>query len=97
MLESASGAAIALEDGTTLSAANIVVGVGTVPNNGWLRGLALAHCGGVPCDKFGRAAENVWAVGDVAAWEDERYGDRFRHEHWTRATEQASVVASARS
>ncbi|GAA4753024.1 FAD/NAD(P)-binding oxidoreductase [Nocardioides endophyticus] len=84
-----------LADGTELHADHVVVGIGAAPNNAWLVGLGLADGGGVPCDHQGRALDNVWAVGDVAAWHEPAFGDRARHEHWTSAVDQAAVTAAA--
>lgn len=92
--EGAEGVTVRLADGSELSARRAVVGIGAVPNNGWLSGLGLDRPGGVPCDSRGRALADVWALGDVAAWEEPVFGDQTRHEHWTRAIDQASVVAA---
>ena len=61
--------------------------------SGW-SGSGLTVDDGVVCDQEGRAAEGIWAVGDVARWAD-GLGGSFRREHWTSATEQAAAVASA--
>ncbi|GGJ40801.1 NAD(P)/FAD-dependent oxidoreductase [Streptomyces brasiliensis] len=87
--------AVRLADGTELVAAHVVVGIGAKPNNDWLAGLGLDDAAGVPCDARGRAADRVWALGDVAVWEEPMYGDCARHEHWTTAVDQAAVVAAA--
>lgn len=86
---------VRLADGTELTAAHVVVGIGAEPNNAWLGGLGLDDAAGVPCDARGRAGDRVWALGDVAAWEQPVHGDRVRHEHWTSAVDQAAVVAAA--
>lgn len=86
---------VSLADGTTVKAPHVVVGIGAAPNTGWLSGLGLDHPGGVPCDRHGQAAPGVWALGDVATWEDAVFDDHRRHEHWTSAVEQAAVVAAS--
>lgn len=74
----------------------LVVGVGSTPAVGWLKGSGLAVADGVLCDQQGRASvPGVWAVGDVAAWLDPVTGRCRRVEHWTRAGEQARTVAHA--
>ncbi|MFD5497927.1 NAD(P)/FAD-dependent oxidoreductase [Streptomyces sp. NPDC127091] len=93
--ESAGAVAVRLADGTELSAAHVVVGIGAEPNNAWLSGLGLDDAAGVPCDARGRAGDRVWALGDVAAWEQPGHRDAVRHEHWTSAVDQAAVVAAA--
>ncbi|WP_141692078.1 NAD(P)/FAD-dependent oxidoreductase [Nocardia brasiliensis] len=89
-----------LSDGTEVAADLVVIGVGSRPVTEWLAesGIALADPaagGGVLADEVGRtSAERVWAVGDVAAWQQEA-GHRKRIEHWTNAGEQARLVACA--
>lgn len=86
---------VRLVDGTELSADCAVVGIGTVPDNGWLAGLGLAADEPLSCDSRGLVdgTPGVYAVGDVAAWRQPTRGDVLRLEHWTSATEQAGVVA----
>jgi 3-phenylpropionate/trans-cinnamate dioxygenase ferredoxin reductase subunit len=57
--------------------------------------LESTGVGGVHCSPTGRVhgMQGVWAVGDVAAWDDPLYGRPHRHEHWTNAGDQANVVA----
>ncbi|TKJ34383.1 FAD-dependent oxidoreductase [Blastococcus sp. CCUG 61487] len=86
---------VRLTDGTVLSAATVLVGIGAVPNDGWLADSGLLVDNGVVCDRFCRAVDSdrVWAVGDVARWQDPRHPAERRVEHWTNAVEQAAVVA----
>ncbi|RBY81097.1 NAD(P)/FAD-dependent oxidoreductase [Blastococcus sp. TF02-09] len=92
---SAGNLAVRLTDGSTLSAATVLVGIGAVPNDGWLADSGLLVDNGVVCDRYCRAvdSERVWAVGDVARWQDPRYPADVRLEHWTNAVEQAAAVA----
>ena len=94
-ITSLTGEGATLEDGTTVSADAVVVGVGGRLDLDWLSGTGLDLSGGIPCDEHGRVQglDGVWAVGDAAAWTDPRHGDRVRHEHWTSATDQATAVA----
>ncbi|GAB3348241.1 NAD(P)/FAD-dependent oxidoreductase [Amycolatopsis echigonensis] len=87
--------AVALDDGTTLAAATVVVGIGAVPNDDWLAGSGIATDDGVLCDSRCRSIvdPHVWAVGDVARWWHARYERTVRFEHWTNAVEQAACVA----
>ena len=87
------GLRVFLGDGTELPAATVVVGIGAVPNDEWLRGSGLTIEDGVVCDQFSRAAEHVHAVGDVARWFHPRHRRLVRAEHWTNAVEQANQVA----
>lgn len=81
--------------GGELRGDQVVVGLGTVPDTGWLAGLGADPAGGLPCDTRGLVdgTTNVYAVGDVAAWRHPVTGERRRDEHWTSAGEQAVVVA----
>lgn len=94
---------VVLRDGDVLPAGVVVVGIGAVPNDGWLAGSGVRVDDGVVCDEVGRVLgedgavlPGVHAVGDVARWSpaDDRgaTGPR-RVEHWTGAVEQATTVA----
>jgi 3-phenylpropionate/trans-cinnamate dioxygenase ferredoxin reductase subunit len=80
---------LALADGTVLAADVVLVAVGAVPETGWLEGSQRRLADGVVCDADGHAADDVYAVGDVARW------DGRRSEHWTNAGWQADRVAAA--
>ena len=86
---------VRLTDARTLTADVVVVGIGAIPNDEWLASSGLEIDRGVVCDKYCRAvnAPNVYAVGDVARWQNPRHDQLTRVEHWTNANEQASVVA----
>jgi 3-phenylpropionate/trans-cinnamate dioxygenase ferredoxin reductase subunit len=79
---------LTLADGTVLAADIVLEAVGAVPETGWLEGSQLRLDDGVVCDAEGRAADDVYAVGDVARW------DGRRSEHWTNAGWQADRVAA---
>jgi NADPH-dependent 2,4-dienoyl-CoA reductase/sulfur reductase-like enzyme len=89
------GVAVELADGRQLAADAAVVGIGGVPRLDWLAGTGLDTSLGLACGPTGRVhgLEGVWAVGDVAAWDDPVTGGRHRHEHWTSAGDQATVAA----
>jgi 3-phenylpropionate/trans-cinnamate dioxygenase ferredoxin reductase subunit len=80
---------LALDNGTELDADVVLEAIGGVPETGWLAGSTLQLADGVVCDAAGRAAQDIYAVGDVARW------DGHRGEHWTNAGEQADRVAAA--
>ena len=88
---------VALVGGSRVTADVVVLGIGGVPRLGWMDGAPEAGAvpGGLPCGPTGRVdgLPGVWAVGDVAAWQDPTHGDRHRHEHWTSAGDQAATVA----
>lgn len=88
---------VRLADGTAVDADVVVVGIGVVPNTGWLDGSGLELADGVVCDASCLAVggdDRVAAVGDVARWDHPRYGSS-RIEHWTNAGEQATHAAKA--
>ena len=89
------GLVVRLADGTRLPAATVLVAIGAVPNDGWLRSSGLRIDDGVVCDRYSRAlgTRHVHAVGDVARWPHPRHGRTVRIEHWTNAVEQAACVA----
>jgi phthalate 3,4-dioxygenase ferredoxin reductase subunit len=86
---------VILDDGSGLTASTVVVGIGAVPNDVWLRSSDLEIDDGVICDEYCRArgAQEVFAAGDVARWPHPRYSEHVRVEHWTNAVEQAACVA----
>jgi NADPH-dependent 2,4-dienoyl-CoA reductase/sulfur reductase-like enzyme len=85
---------VELADGSVIKADLVVVGIGTIPNVGWLEDSGLALDDGVLCDEFLSAANGIYAVGDVARWLNPHYGEVMRMEHWTSAGEQANAVAT---
>lgn len=86
---------VELTNGDVLDADYVVIGIGAVPNDGWLASSGLYVDNGVVCDKYLRVldAPNVFAVGDVCRWQNPRHDRLTRVEHWTNAVEQAAIVA----
>ncbi|GAB3353781.1 NAD(P)/FAD-dependent oxidoreductase [Modestobacter lapidis] len=86
---------VRLTDGTELAAATVVVGIGAVPNDGWLADSGLPIENGVMCDEYSRAldAPDVYAIGDVARWFHPGHREYLRVEHWTNAVEQGVCAA----
>ncbi|GAA4558075.1 FAD/NAD(P)-binding oxidoreductase [Pseudonocardia xishanensis] len=92
-----SGLGVELADGSQLEADVVVVGIGGRPDLDWLADTGLDLSDGVQCDSSGRVLglDGVWALGDMASWEDPELGGHHRHEHWTSTSDQATVVARA--
>ena len=87
---------VLLDDGTSVDADVVVVGVGVAPSTEWLDGSGLTLENGVVCDETLLAAPGVVAAGDIARWPNLAFGGTvMRLEHWTNATEQG-VAAAAR-
>lgn len=85
---------VALSDGSRIEADLVVVGIGVVPEVGWLAGSGLALGDGVLCDATCAAsAPGVSAAGDVARWTNPLFGEAMRVEHWTNAVEQGEAAA----
>jgi 3-phenylpropionate/trans-cinnamate dioxygenase ferredoxin reductase component len=84
---------VRLTDGTVLSAALVVIGIGVVPNTAWLDGSGLTVDDGIVCDATGQATSGVFAAGDVARWPSRRYGRSLRIEHWDNAIAMGEHVA----
>jgi phthalate 3,4-dioxygenase ferredoxin reductase subunit len=89
------GLNIRFTDGSSVPAATVVVGIGSVPNEGWLKSSGLRVADGVVCDPYSRVAgaPGVHAAGDVARWFHPGHRALVRAEHWTNAVEQAACVA----
>ncbi|WP_457966977.1 FAD-dependent oxidoreductase [Arthrobacter sp. D1-29] len=86
---------VRLADGMELPADIVVVAIGGIPATDWLADSGLTLENGVVCDEQCRAAEGIYAVGDVARWFHSGAGDLVRLENRTNATEQSAVVAAA--
>ncbi|NBH08434.1 FAD-dependent oxidoreductase, partial [Amycolatopsis sp. SID8362] len=86
-------AGVRLETGEVLPADVAVVAFGAAPATEWLAGSGVLCDNGVVCDSRCRAAEGIYAAGDVARWHHERLDVLLRLENRTNATEQAVAVA----
>ncbi|HEX4868460.1 MAG TPA: FAD-dependent oxidoreductase [Acidimicrobiales bacterium] len=84
---------VRLTDGTLLDADLVVVGIGVVPNTGWLEASGLTLDNGVVCDETCLAAPRVVACGDVARWPNPRFGELMRVEHWDNAVSMGAHAA----
>ncbi|MCI3242626.1 NAD(P)/FAD-dependent oxidoreductase [Streptomyces spinosisporus] len=87
--------AVLLEDGRTVPAEIVVVGVGARPCVEWLEGSGVQLDNGVKCGADGRTSlAGVVAVGDCANWYDPRAGTHRRVEHWTGARERPDAAVA---
>ena len=84
---------LALDDGSEVRAEVVVVGVGVVPNTGWLEGSGLTLDNGVRCDETCLAAPGIVAAGDVASWPNPRFDEVMRVEQWENAIEMGEHAA----
>jgi NADPH-dependent 2,4-dienoyl-CoA reductase/sulfur reductase-like enzyme len=85
---------VRLGDGSVVEADVVVVGVGVVPETGWLETSGLPLENGVVCDSTcATAAPGVVAAGDIARWPNNLFGETMRIEHWSNAVEQGAAAA----
>jgi NADPH-dependent 2,4-dienoyl-CoA reductase/sulfur reductase-like enzyme/nitrite reductase/ring-hydroxylating ferredoxin subunit len=84
---------VVLDDGTTLEADLVVVGVGVIPR------LELAEAAGLEVDlgivvddRLRTSDPDIWAAGDAARYPDPRAGS-IRVEHWALAQRQGQAAA----
>lgn len=85
---------VRLDDGTSVDADVVVVGVGVEPATEWLEDSGLALVRGVLCDETLLAAPGVVAAGDVCRWPNRLFdSEPMRLEHWTNAAEQGVAAA----
>jgi NADPH-dependent 2,4-dienoyl-CoA reductase/sulfur reductase-like enzyme len=87
--------AVLLEDGRSIPADIVVVGVGARPCVEWLEGSGVVLDNGVKCGADGRTSlAGVVAVGDCASWYDPHAGIHRRVEHWTGARERPDAAVA---
>jgi NADPH-dependent 2,4-dienoyl-CoA reductase/sulfur reductase-like enzyme len=87
------GPVVSLDDGSTLEADVVVIGIGIVPTTSWLDGSGLDIDDGLVVDSTLHATDDVLAAGDVARWPDITHAKKVRAEHWTNAAEQGATAA----
>ncbi|MGH8870871.1 MAG: FAD-dependent oxidoreductase [Acidimicrobiia bacterium] len=84
---------VTLDDGTTLPADLVVIGVGVIPRTGLAEDAGLEVDNGIVVDDRLRTSDpNIWAAGDVALYPDQNAG-RVRIEHWVLAERQGQAAA----
>jgi NADPH-dependent 2,4-dienoyl-CoA reductase/sulfur reductase-like enzyme len=76
--------------GREIEAELAIVGVGVQPSTGYLEGSGVELERGtvVVDDRFASSVPGIWAVGDVANFEDPIFGHRRLIQHWTNANHQ---------
>ncbi|RYU09498.1 NAD(P)/FAD-dependent oxidoreductase [Nocardioides iriomotensis] len=90
------GVRLTLEDGGTVDADLLVVGIGAAPDTSLAEAAGLDVDNGVLVDASLRSsAPDVFAAGDIANADHPVLGRRVRVEHWDNAIEQGKAAARA--
>ncbi|MEH2390729.1 MAG: FAD-dependent oxidoreductase [Nostoc sp.] len=86
--------AVILDNGDRLKADIVIVGIGVQPATDFLQGIDLhPKDGSVVVDEYLRAADGIYAAGDIARYPDWRTNESLRVEHWRVAAQQGRIAA----
>jgi NADPH-dependent 2,4-dienoyl-CoA reductase/sulfur reductase-like enzyme len=85
--------AVTLDNGEEIETDMVVVGVGVRPATQFLDGVELDQAGAVVVDSRLRAADGLYAAGDIVSFPDPRSGEHVRIEHWRTAQQQGRTAA----
>lgn len=89
----ARGPSIVLKSGEKVQADLVVIGFGVAPETGYIGGVDRNDDGSLTVDPHLRAADRLFAAGDIARFPLHGDGDPIRVEHWRVAEQQGRVAA----
>jgi 3-phenylpropionate/trans-cinnamate dioxygenase ferredoxin reductase component len=85
---------VRLDDGTSLDADLVVVGIGARPRDDLAAAAGIAHANGILVDEhLETSSPGIFAAGDVASAFHPRYAEHLRVEHWDNAKRQGAAAA----
>ena len=86
--------AVELDNGETVPADMVVVGIGVQPATDFVEGIELSESDrSIPVDQYLQAAPNVYAAGDIAQFPHFMTGEPVRIEHWRLAMQHGRIAA----
>jgi NADPH-dependent 2,4-dienoyl-CoA reductase/sulfur reductase-like enzyme len=85
--------AVVLKSGVRIEAEIVLIGIGVKPNTDFVQGVSRESDGSIKTDAYFRAAEDIYAAGDIARFRDWRFGENIRIEHWRTAEQQGRDAA----
>lgn len=83
---------VILDNGEEVPTEMVVIGIGVDPATDFVKGLTVLPDKSIQVDEYLKAADNVYAAGDIATYPDWRTGESARVEHWRVALQQGRIA-----
>lgn len=84
---------VVLKNGETIETDIVLVGIGVEPVTDYLKDFALNKDKSIDVNSRLKAADHLYAAGDIASYPDFRTGDNIRIEHWRLAQQHGRIAA----